>query len=1040
MLRWFVGSSIRLRLLVLPVAIAAMFFGVFQLQSTQVEVLPEFTPPRVEIQAEALGLSAGEVEQLITAPLEADLLNQVAWIDEIRSESVPGLSSIEMIFEPGTDILDARQMVQERLTQAGDMPNVSKPPVIMQPLSSTSRLMMVGLSAKDVSLIEMSVLARWKIKPRLLGVPGVANVAIFGQRERQLQVHLDPERMRQHGVPVSQVIRTTGNALWVSPLSFLEASTPGSGGFVESPQQRMGVQHVLPITTPQALSQVTLEDTTGKRLRISDVADVVEDHQPLIGDALINDEPSLMMVVESFPGFSTVDVTKGVEDALRALQPGLSGITVDTTVYRPATFIEQATGNLALALLIGLILLIVLFGLMFFDWRVALVSLVAVPLSLLAAGLVLHFMGAGFNLVALAGFAVAIAVVVDDAVVDIDNIRRRLRQRRQEGGEFSATAEIVKASVATRVPLVYATVILLLAVVPFLFFGGMTGAFFSSFGLAYAVALLVSMVVAVLVTPALAVVLLGRAELRRGDPPVVRGLKRVHGALLSRFVAGKRSVYVAVGVALVAGIVGLPTLLGAGAALPPLQDRTLVVHWEAVPGTSQPEMNRVTELAGRELRAIPGVRNVAAHVGRAVTSDQVVNINSGQLWVSLDPDAPYDNTVNAVRDAVGGYAGLSSQVLTYPEAQMSDVRTDADNSLVVRLYGQSPDVLRSKAEELQRAIAEIDGVSQPRLDLPAQEPTVEVEVNLEAAHTHGIKPGDVRRAAAIFLSGVEVGSLFEEQKVFDVVVWGSPQTRHSLTNVKEVLVDTPTGARVPLGELADVRVRPYPVVIKRDSVQRRVDITADVRGRDLGSVVRDVQSRIQQVDFPVEHHAEVLGKYAQKQGERQQALLFAIAALVGILLLLQAAFGSWRLAFVLLLTLPVALAGGALTAMFAGAATTLGTLVGFLAVLAIAVRHGIMLFKHLQRLHEDEGERFGTESVLRGTRERLTPIVTSSLALALVVLPFAVMGGISGHEMVFPLAIVILGGLLTSTLVTLFVLPALYLRFAPKGESNVEQA
>jgi CzcA family heavy metal efflux pump len=1040
MLRWFVGSSIRLRLLVLPVAIAAMFFGVFQLQSTQVEVLPEFTPPRVEIQAEALGLSAGEVEQLITAPLEADLLNQVAWIDEIRSESVPGLSSIEMIFEPGTDILDARQMVQERLTQAGDMPNVSKPPVIMQPLSSTSRLMMVGLSAKDVSLIEMSVLARWKIKPRLLGVPGVANVAIFGQRERQLQVHLDPERMRQHGVPVSQVIRTTGNALWVSPLSFLEASTPGSGGFVESPQQRMGVQHVLPITTPQALSQVTLEDTTGKRLRISDVADVVEDHQPLIGDALINDEPSLMMVVESFPGFSTVDVTKGVEDALRALQPGLSGITVDTTVYRPATFIEQATGNLALALLIGLILLIVLFGLMFFDWRVALVSLVAVPLSLLAAGLVLHFMGAGFNLVALAGFAVAIAVVVDDAVVDIDNIRRRLRQRRQEGGEFSATAEIVKASVATRVPLVYATVILLLAVVPFLFFGGMTGAFFSSFGLAYAVALLVSMVVAVLVTPALAVVLLGRAELRRGDPPVVRGLKRVHGALLSRFVAGKRSVYVAVGVALVAGIVGLPTLLGAGAALPPLQDRTLVVHWEAVPGTSQPEMNRVTELAGRELRAIPGVRNVAAHVGRAVTSDQVVNINSGQLWVSLDPDAPYDNTVNAVRDAVGGYAGLSSQVLTYPEAQMSDVRTDADNSLVVRLYGQSPDVLRSKAEELQRAIAEIDGVSQPRLDLPAQEPTVEVEVNLEAAHTHGIKPGDVRRAAAIFLSGVEVGSLFEEQKVFDVVVWGSPQTRHSLTNVKEVLVDTPNGARIPLGELADVRVRPYPVVIKRDSVQRRVDITADVRGRDLGSVVRDVQSRIQQVDFPVEHHAEVLGKYAQNQGERQQALIFAIAALVGILLLLQAAFASWRLAFVLLLTLPVALAGGALAAMFAGGATTLGTLVGFLAVLAIAVRHGIVLFTHFQRLHEDEGERFGTESVLRGTRERLTPIVTSSLAVALVVLPFAVMGGISGHEVVFPLAIVILGGLLTSTLVTLFVLPALYLRFAPKGESDVEQA
>ncbi len=1040
MLRWFAGSGIKFRLLILPIALAAMVFGLFQLRDTPVEVLPEFTPPRVEIQAEALGLSAGEVEQLITAPLEADLLNQVAWIDEIRSESVPGLSSIEMIFEPGTNILDARQMVQERLSQAGDMPNVSKPPVIMQPLSSTSRLMMVGLSSKDVSLIEMSVLSRWKIKPRLLGVPGVANVAIWGQRERQLQVHLDPERMRQHGVPVSQVIRTTGNALWVSPLSFLEASTPGSGGFVESPQQRLGVQHVLPITTPEALSQVTIEDPSGKLLRISDVANVIEDHQPLIGDALINDEPSLMLVVETFPGFNTVDVTRGVEDALRALQPGLSGITVDTSIYRPATFIEQATDNLTLALLIGLLLLIVLFGLMFLDWRVALASVVVIPLSLMVAGLVLYVMGAGFNVVALAGFAIAIAVVVDDAVVGIDGIRRRLRERRQEGAEFSPAAEIVKATVETRLPLIYATVILLLAVVPFLFFGGMTGAFFRSFGLAYVIALLASMAVAVLVTPGLAILLLGKAELRRGDPPAVRALQSVHGAMLSRFVAGKRSVYVAVAVALVAGILGLPTLFGATASLPPLQDRNLVVAWEAAPGTSRQEMNRVTELAGRELRALPGVRNVAAHVGRAVTSDQVVNINSGQLWVSLDPDASYDTTVNAVRDVVGGYPGLSSQVLTYPEARMSDVRTEADSSLVVRLYGQSPDVLRAKAEELQRAISEIDGVGQPRLDLPAEEPTVEVEVNLEAAHRHGVKPGDVRRAAATFLSGVEVGSLFEEQKVFDVVVWGSPETRHSLSNVKEVLVDTPSGARIPLGELAEVRVGPYPVVIKRDSVQRRVDVIAEVRGRDLGSVVRDVESRIKQVDFPVEHHAEVLGNYAQKQGERQQALIFAMAALVGILLLLQAALSSWRLAIMLFLTLPVALAGGALAAMFAGGATTLGTLVGFLAILAIAVRHGLLLFAHFQRLREDEGEGFGQESVLRGTRERLVPIVTSSLAIALVVLPFAVMGGISGHELVFPLAVVILGGLVTCTLVTLFVLPALYLRFAPKGESNVEQA
>lgn len=1038
MMRWIVGSSLRYRLLVLPVAVAAMFFGVIQLRDTPVEVLPEFTPPRVEIQAEALGLSAGEVEQLITAPLEADLLNQVAWIDEIRSESVPGLSSIEMIFEPGTDILDARQMVQERLAQAGDMPNVSKPPVIMQPLSSTSRVMMVGLSAKDVSLIEMSVLARWKIKPRLLGVPGVANVAIWGQRERQLQVHVDPERLSQHGLPLSQVIRTTGNALWVSPLSFLQASTPGSGGFVESPNQRMGIQHILPITTPQALSQVTIEDPSGRTLRIADVADVVEDHQPLIGDALVNDEPSLMLVVETFPGFNTVDVTRGVEEALEALRPGLSGITMDTTVYRPASFIEQATDNLALALLIGLILFVALLALLFLDWRVALISIIAVPLSIVIAALVLHLRGASFNTVALAGFVIALAALVDDAVVDVDNIRRRLRKRRQEGGTEPTATVIVKSALEVRGPLVYAAVILLLAVVPFLFLGGMIGSFFSALGLSYVLALLASTVVALTVTPALAMVLLGKAELRRGDPPVVRWMQRAHGAALSRLIARKRLVYLAVGIPLVAGLAGLPALLGVSATLPPLQDRNLVVNWDAAPGTSRQEMDRITELAGRELRALPGVRNVAAHVGRAVTSDQVVNINSGQLWVSLDPDASYDAAVSSVRDVVDGYPGLSSEVLTYPDARMNEVRTEADNALVVRVYGQDPEVLRTKAEELQRVIAEVDGVGAPRVDLPAEEPTVEVEVDLQAANRHGIKPGDVRRAAATLLSGVEVGSLFEEQKVFDVVVWGSPETRHSLTNIEELLVDTPSGSRVRLGDLAEVRIKPYPVVIKRDSVQRRVDVVADVSGRDLGAVVRDVEARIQQVSFPVEHHAEVLGNYAQNQSEQQRTLIFAIAALVGILLLLQAAFSSWRLAFLLFLALPVALAGGALAAAIFGEISTLGTLIGFLAVLAVAVRHGILLIRHYQRLHAEEGVPFGAELVLRGTRERLRPIVTSTLAVAAVLLPFVVMGGVAGHEIVVPLAIVILGGLVTSALVVLFVLPTLYLRLASKGVSDVE--
>ena len=378
MMRWIVGSSLKLRFLVVLVAVALMLLGLMQLRGMPVETLPEFNPPMVEIQTEALGLSAAEVEQLVTVPLEQDLLNGVAWLDRIRSESVPGLSRIELIFQPGTDVLKARQLVQERLIQApGGIPNVSKAPVVLQPLSSTSRAMMIGLSSKDLSLIDMSVLARWKIRPRLMGVPGVANVAIWGQQERQLQVQVNPEKLRERGVTLDQVVQTTANALWVSPLSFTEASTPGTGGFIDTSNQRLGIQHILPIMTAKDLAQVAVEDTGGRVLRLGDVSQVVEDHQPLIGAAVAGGGPSLMLVVEKFPGANTLEVTRQVEAALDEMRPGLAGITIDAGVYRPASFLEAATHELAVGLLVGLILMVALLGAAYRRSRIALTN----PLS-----------------------------------------------------------------------------------------------------------------------------------------------------------------------------------------------------------------------------------------------------------------------------------------------------------------------------------------------------------------------------------------------------------------------------------------------------------------------------------------------------------------------------------------------------------------------------------------------------------------------------------------------------------------------------------
>jgi CzcA family heavy metal efflux pump len=1052
MLRWIVGSSLKLRFLIVPVAAGMVLLGVTQLRHAPVDVLPEFTPPLVDIQTEALGLSAQEVEQLVTVPLEQDLLNGVAFLDQIRSQSLPGLSRIELIFQPGTDVLAARQLVQERLIQApGGIPNVSKAPIMLQPLSSTSRVMMVGLSSRDVSLIDMSVLARWKIRPRLMAVPGVANVAIWGQRERQLQVQVDPQRLRRLGVTLDQVLASTGNALWVSPLSFVEASTPGTAGFIDTPNQRLGIQHILPITTAKDLSQVRIEDTGARLVRLGDVGRVVEDHQPLIGDALVNDDPSLMMVVEKLPGANTAEVTQGVEAALEEMQPGLSGITFDPNLFRPVSFIEAATRNLGLALVLGLLVLVVLLGAFLFDWRVAVISLVAITLSLLAAMLVLYLRGVTFNTMILAGLVIALGVVVDDAVVDVDNLRRRLRQRREQAasraaggdpGEDSTPATIVDAAVEVRGPLLYATLIILVAAVPLFFLQGVTGSFARPLAVTYLVAVLVSMVVALLVTPGLALLLsTSRAPARR-QSPLAGWLERGHGAALTRLVRRPWLALAAVAVLAVAGLAVLPGI-GGKQMLPPLRDRELLVQWEAAPGMSQPEMDRITALATRELRAIPGVRDVGAHVGRAITSDQVVNVNSAELWVSIAAGADYDRTVAAIRQVVGGYPGVTHDLVTYPEEQIRRVQTGATDPLVVRVFGEDLGVLRSKAEEVRRAIGGIDGVVNPRVDMQSQEPSVEIKVDLAAAQKAGIKPGDVRRAAAVQLSGVTVGNIFEEQKVFDVTVWSTPATRHSLGNIAELLIDTPGGGKVRLGDVASVKVVPSPTVVRHADVSRYVDVTAAVRGRPLDAVTQDVQQRLRGIQFPLEHHAAVLGAYAAQRQQRQRVLSLAVAAAIVVLLLLQAAFASWRLAWLVFLSLPLALVGGVLAAFAFGDVTSLGSFAALFAVLAIAVRNGVLLVGHLQRLQREQGEESEEsqeELVLRGTRERFAPTALTALAVGLPLVPLLLLGSIPGLEVVRPLAVVILGGLVTTTLVGLLLVPVLYLRLAPRTQPETSAA
>jgi CzcA family heavy metal efflux pump len=1035
MMSSIVKSSLKFQFLVITIAIALMAVGVTQFRGMPVDVLPEFSPPFVEIQTEALGLSAEEVEQMITVPIEQDLLAGVAWLDVIRSESVPGLSSVLVYFEPGTDIYRARQMVTERLSTAAiAIPHVSKPPTMIQPLSSQSRFMIVGLSSEELSLIEMSVLARWTIAPQLMGVPGVAHVAIWGNRDRQLQVQVDPVQLQEAGVTLSQVVATTGNALWVSPLSFLEASSPGTGGFIDTPNQRLNVWHVLPISSAEELAQVPVEGTS---LLLGDVAQVVEDHPLLIGDALITERPNLLLVIEKLPGINTLEVTRGVEAELAGLQPGMPGLKFDATLFRPATFLEMALANLGRTLVIAAILVVLVLGVFLYGWRTALISLLAIITSLMAALFVLYLRGESLNAMVLAGLVIALGLVIDDAIVDVERIMQRLRENRQQGGLMSAPAVILEAAGETRTALFFATLITLLAILPVFFIEGISGGLYRPLAISYALAVLAAMVVALALTPALSLLLLSKTRLEMQESPVVSRLQGSYERNLTKTIGSPGLANVAIVVLVVAAIVTLP-FLKQDSSLPAFQEPYLMVRFQGAPGTSHTEMNRIVSRVSGELRAISGVSNVGAHVGRAVFGDQTVNVNSSELWVSIAPNANYEATVAAVEEVVNGYPGLDREVRTYVKQTLSPMETVENHDVTVRLYGEDHDVLRVEAAKLKDVVASVSGVADPRVILPVDEPSLEIEVDLNSAQRYGVRPGDVRRSAAILLSGMHAGSLFEDQKIFDVVVWSAPATRHSLSDIRNLLIDTPGGGHVRLGEVADVRIVSSPTVIKREAVSPYLDINFNVEGRNAVAVARDVDAAIKDFAFPLEYHAEVVSDFAVRQAANQGVLITAIVALFGIFLLLQAAFRSWRLALVTLVTLPAALAGGVM-ANFLGnsGALSLGLLAGCLTIAGIALRNSIMLFSHYQHLEEKGGMSFGPELVARGARERLSPTLMTALATGLALLPFVLLGNIAGHEIVRPIAIVTIGGLVTSTWLNLFAMPALYLRFGASREADL---
>lgn len=1017
MLNWIVTHSLRQRVLMLALAILAIVLGIAATRDLPMDVFPEFAPPMVEVQTEAPGLSTEEVESLVTLPLET-ALNGVAGLKTLRSKSVLGLSSVVLVFAEGSDVLRARQLVQERVTMmAPRLPTQARPPLILPPLSATSRVMKIGLYSKTLHRMTLSDVVRRSVRPHLMAVPGVANVAIWGQRDRQLQVLVDPERLRAAGVTLAEVRQAAG-----------EATINIGGGFVDTPNQRLAVRPLAMVESAEDLARSLVRYANGAPIRLGDVADIVEGFAAPIGEAVVAGGPGLMLIVEKQQGGNTLQVSRGVEKALDELAPVLAGIDVDRQIFRPATFIERSLGNLREALWIGCALVAAVLILFTRNWRAALISLTAIPLSVLVAMLVLAHAGASLNIMVIAGLVIALGEIVDDAIVDVENIGRRLRLNRESAHPKPVFDVVLGASLEVRGAVVYASLIVMLVFLPVFFLDGVSGSFFRPLATAYVLAIGSSLLVALTITPALCLLMLPKAQVEQSEPNWVRSLKTRYRRVLPTLVLQP---HLALGV-LASGLV----IAGAGYMsfknqfLPDFRETDFLMHFVEKPGTSLDAMRRITERAGKELLAVPGVRSFGSHIGRAEGGDEVYGPQFTELWISLDEQADYDATIGRVQRIIDQYPGLQRDLLTYLRERIKEVLTGAGATVVVRLYGPDLDDLRASASKVRNALTEIPGASDLKIEQQTLIPQIQMRPRPEALAAWGLTAGELRRASATLIQGTKVGEVYRDQLPVDISVWGTPAMRSDPQALGQLLLQTPTGAQVRLAELADIRIAPAANEIKRENGSRRIDVTLNVTGGDLAGVATEVERRVRALQLAPQVYLQFLGEYAALRDSQQRLFALGLLSLAGVLLLVWMEFRSLRLTTLIAVSLPFALLGGVLAVYLAGGVMSLGSLVGFVTVLGISARNAIMLLSHYRHLETSEGFAFGPELVLRGAEERLQPILMTAACAALALLPLVVRGDAPGHEIEHPMALVILGGLASSTLLNLLLMPALYLRYA----------
>lgn len=1017
MLSALVRFSARHRGVVLGLAVALLVAGAHALARAKLDIFPEFAPPQVSIQTEAPGLSPEQVELLVTKPIE-DAINGVEGIVTVRSQSIQGLSVITAVLGDNVEIHRARQSVAERLTEAaGRLPLSVRAPVLSPLTSSSSTVLVVGLTSDTKSPMEVRTFADRVLRPRLLATPGVAKVALFGGLVRQFQIQVDPDRLRRAGVTVGDVVDAASHATGVR-----------GAGVIDGPNQRITVRTEGQRTDTASLAEVAVRASGGAVLRLGDVATVVEGAEPQVGEGAVDGKRGIVVVISAQLGANTKVVAADAEAALARLRPAIAaaGLQLNAAIFRPSEFIDLALRNLTTSLLVGAVLVALVLFVFLADAGAATISLTAIPLSLLAALLVLDWLGYSLNTLTLGGLAIALGEVVDDAIIDVENIARRLRQNRAAGSPRSALQVVIDASLEVRSSVVYATFVVALVFLPVIALSGVQGALFRPLALAYILAILASLVMALSVTPALTLMLLGRRE-RKDRTPVVLAWVTRHYERALRALMPRPALAIAGAAALcVAALACLP-FFGA-TFLPEFREGHYLVHMSAVPGTSLAESLRLGQQVTAALREDKRVRTVAQRIGRAELSEDTWGTHYTELEVDLVPLTGEDaeRVQDDLRAVLQRFPGVNFAIRGFLGERIEETLTGSTAEVVVRVVGDDLDSLDVAARRVADALRRLPGAVDVQYEPPPVAPELLVRIRPEVARRLGLRNDDVLAAVETATRGTTVGQVFEGSRPVDVVVTLDSLDRRSAAALARLPLRGPDGRLLLLSDVADLAPTTGRSVVSHHGTRRVQIVTANVTGRDVGGFSDDVTALMREkLSLPSGVFAEVGGTGAAQRTARRELLFNSALAGVGIVLLLVLAFGDARRVALVAANVPFALVGGVIAAALTGGTLSLGSLVGFVTLFGIATRNAVMLVSHYDHLVTVEGADWTEATAVRGALERLGPILMTALVTGLGLLPLALGSGDPGREIEGPMAIVILGGLASSTVLSLFALPVI---------------